>query len=67
MRSRIGPLLAAMLVLLPALVLAGIPLAAKAAQFIMYVGSYTAGTSKGIYGWKFSSRDGSISPLGRMR
>jgi len=43
-----------------------LPGIALSAQFIMYVGSYTAGTSKGIYGWKFSSRDGSISPLGLM-
>jgi 6-phosphogluconolactonase len=42
------------------------PRAAKAAQFIMYVGSYTAGTSKGIYAWKFDSKDGSLSSLGLM-
>jgi 6-phosphogluconolactonase len=42
------------------------PPAVKAAQFIMYVGSYTAGTSKGIYAWRFESDDGSLSPLGLM-
>jgi 6-phosphogluconolactonase len=53
--SRTVSLLAAMLVL---------PGSAVAAQFIMYVGSYTAGTSKGIYAWRFDSHDGTISPLG---
>ena len=38
----------------------------KTAQFIMYVGSYTAGTSKGIYAWRLNSQDGSIAPLGLM-
>jgi 6-phosphogluconolactonase len=42
------------------------PLPASAAQYIMYVGSYTAGTSKGIYAWKFDSKDGSLKPLGLM-
>jgi 6-phosphogluconolactonase len=37
-----------------------------AASFIMYVGSYTSGTSKGIYAWRFNSQDGSISALGLM-
>ena len=36
------------------------------ARYIMYVGSYTAGTSKGIYAWKFDSKDGKIYPLGLM-
>ena len=43
-----------------------LPLPAFAAQYILYAGSYTAGTSKGIYAWKFDSRDGSLSPLGLM-
>jgi 6-phosphogluconolactonase len=42
------------------------PVPAMAAKYIMYVGSYTAGTSKGIYAWKFDSKDGSLSPLGLM-
>jgi 6-phosphogluconolactonase len=42
------------------------PLPAFAAHYIMYVGSYTAGTSKGIYAWKFDSKDGSLSSLGLM-
>ena len=50
-----------------------LPLPAWGDQYIMYVGSYTAGPanvtpppdpSKGIYGWRFDSKDGSISPLG---
>jgi 6-phosphogluconolactonase len=42
------------------------PIPAMAAKYIMYVGSYTAGTSKGIYAWKFDSKDGSLSSLGLM-
>ena len=49
--------------LLGALLLPG---QALAAPYILYVGSYTAGTSKGIYCWKFDSKDGKISPLGLM-
>jgi 6-phosphogluconolactonase len=65
MRSRTVLSLAAMLVL-PVPGFVAMPPVAKAAQFIMYVGSYTAGTSKGIYAWRFNSQDGSISPLGLM-
>jgi 6-phosphogluconolactonase len=43
-----------------------LPGPALAAHYIMYVGAYTAGTSKGIYAWRFDSKDGSISPLGLM-
>lgn len=43
-----------------------LPLPAFAAQYILYAGSYTAGTSKGIYAWKLDSRNGSLSPLGLM-
>ncbi|HVV26516.1 MAG TPA: lactonase family protein [Rhizomicrobium sp.] len=39
---------------------------AEAAQYTMYVGSYTAGTSKGIYAWRFDSRSGRLTPLGLM-
>src|SRR3954468_18103080 len=49
-------------VLLTALVLASTP--AFAAKYFLYAGSYTSGTSKGIYAWSFESRDGSIKPLG---
>jgi len=42
------------------------PAPAFAAHYIMYVGSYTQGTSKGIYAWKFDSKDGSLSSLGLM-
>jgi len=51
------PLLLAMLL---------VPVPALAAKYFMYVGSYTAGSSKGIYAWKFDSKDGSLSPLGLM-
>ena len=43
-----------------------LPAPAFAAKYFMYVGSYTAGTSKGIYAWKFDSKDGSLSSLGLM-
>ena len=39
---------------------------AFAAKYILYAGSYTAGTSKGIYAWTFDSKDGKIAPLGLM-
>jgi 6-phosphogluconolactonase len=38
--------------------------AAHAEQYFLYAGSYTSGSSKGIYAWRFESRDGSLSPLG---
>ena len=37
---------------------------AFAAKYFMYVGAYTAGTSKGIYAWSFDSKDGKLEPLG---
>lgn len=42
------------------------PAPAMAAKYFMYVGAYTAGTSKGIYAWSFDSRDGSLKPMGLM-
>jgi 6-phosphogluconolactonase len=61
------PVLALLLVPAPAFAAKYfMPRAAKAAQYFLYVGSYTAGTSKGIYAWKFDSKDGSIAPLGLM-
>lgn len=39
---------------------------AVAKTFILYAGSYTAGSSKGIYAWKFDSANGALSPLGLM-
>ncbi len=56
MRRFIPLLLAALLAPMPAL----------AAHYILYAGSYTAGSSKGIYAWKFDSKDGSLSSLGLM-
>ena len=43
-----------------------LPGPALAARYFMYVGAYTAGTSKGIYAWRFDSKDGSLKPLGLM-
>src|ERR1700760_972728 len=40
------------------------PAPAFAAKYFLYAGSYTAGTSKGIYAWTFDSKDGAIKPLG---
>jgi len=54
MRHSIPLLLAALL----------IPAPAFAAKYFMYVGAYTAGTSKGIYAWTFDSKDGKLEPLG---
>ena len=54
---------------LPALLAAGMsagPAAAAAGDYILYVGSYTdaPSTSKGIYAWRFSTKDGSLKPIG---
>ena len=35
-----------------------------AAEFFVYVGSYTAATSKGIYAWKFNAATGALTPVG---
>ncbi|HEY4078237.1 MAG TPA: lactonase family protein [Rhizomicrobium sp.] len=52
--------------LAPALFAAALlaPMPALAAQSILYAGSYTAGTSKGIYAWRFDDRTGAAVPLG---
>ena len=42
------------------------PLPAWAAKSILYAGSYTSGTSKGIYAWRFDSKTGRLDPLGLM-
>src|SRR6266571_6576008 len=42
-----------------------LPLAQKAAgDYFVYVGSYTAATSKGIYAWKFNPSTGALASLG---
>ncbi|HWM69042.1 MAG TPA: lactonase family protein [Steroidobacteraceae bacterium] len=43
-----------------------IPSLAGAKIFILYAGSYTAGTSKGIYAWRFDDRTGGLAALGLM-
>jgi hypothetical protein len=48
--------------LLAAALLASTP--AFAAKYFLYVGSYTAGTSKGIYAWTFDSASGKTDSLG---
>ena len=50
--------------LLAAALLASTP--AFAAKYFLYVGAYTAGTSKGIYGWTFDSTTGKTDSLGLM-
>lgn len=34
------------------------------ADYFLYAGSYTAGTSKGIYAWRFNEKDGALTSLG---
>ena len=34
------------------------------ADDFLYAGSYTAGTSKGIYAWRFNEKDGTVKSLG---
>lgn len=36
----------------------------QAEPYILYAGSYTDGTSKGIYAWRFESSSGALEPLG---
>lgn len=40
------------------------PLPASAADYLFYSGTYTDGSSKGIYAWRFHDTDGSMTPLG---
>ena len=44
--------------------IATVPLPALAKSYILYAGSYTTETSKGIYAWRFNDEDGSLSSLG---
>lgn len=50
--------------LFAAAALAATPIVAQAKSFILYAGSYTAGTSKGIYAWRFDSDTGAMTPIG---
>lgn len=50
-----------LLALVAALLLAQV---ADASTYILYAGSYTSGTSKGIYAWRFDSSSGELAPLG---
>lgn len=43
-----------------------LPVPAFAAKYFMYVGTYTQGSSKGIYAWSLDSQDGHLEPLGLM-
>lgn len=36
----------------------------SAAKYFMYAGSYTKGTSKGIYAWTLDGKSGALAPLG---
>jgi 6-phosphogluconolactonase len=38
--------------------------AACAADYLMYVGTYTRGTSKGIYAYRFQTTSGKVTPIG---
>ena len=51
--------------LIALLVAAVFPSAQKSSgEYFVYVGSYTAATSKGIYAWKFNPATGALAPLG---
>jgi 6-phosphogluconolactonase len=52
------------LLLFAALTIVASPAPAFAKSYVLYAGSYTAGTSKGIYAWRFDSKDGALSPIG---
>jgi 6-phosphogluconolactonase len=39
-------------------------LPARAAQYLLYAGTYTSGGSKGIYAFRFNSDTGALSPIG---
>jgi 6-phosphogluconolactonase len=59
-RSLAAALLAAAL----AITATAAPLPVFARSFILYAGSYTAGSSKGIYAWRFDSKNGALAPIG---
>jgi 6-phosphogluconolactonase len=41
-----------------------LPLPVAAADYFLYSGTYTDGTSKGIYAWRYHDGDGGMTPLG---
>jgi 6-phosphogluconolactonase len=44
-----------------------LPVAQKSAgEYLVYVGSYTAATSKGIYAWKFNPASGGLTSVGMV-
>ncbi len=47
-----------------AVLAASLAISAHAAQYIVYVGSYTKGDSKGISAWRFDTSSGDLQPLG---
>jgi 6-phosphogluconolactonase len=47
-----------------ALLLLPLPATAMAADYFLYSGTYTDGSSKGIYAWRFNDADGRMAPLG---
>jgi 6-phosphogluconolactonase len=40
--------------------------AASGAEYLVYAGTYTSGSSRGIYGYRFATRTGKLQPLGLM-
>jgi 6-phosphogluconolactonase len=40
--------------------------AASGADYLVYAGTYTSGSSRGIYGYRFDTRTGRLRPLGLM-
>jgi 6-phosphogluconolactonase len=53
------------LIALALLFATALPFAQKSAgEYFVYIGSYTAATSKGIYAWKFNSGTGALTSVG---
>jgi 6-phosphogluconolactonase len=44
--------------------LAALPAAAAKGEFFVYIGTYTRGSSQGIYGWRLDAASGKLTPIG---
>lgn len=58
---------AAFLWLSPAMTANAQPALAVAKNYIVYVGTFTSGASKGIYGYRFAPATGELAPLGLLQ
>lgn len=43
-----------------------LPVSASGADFLVYAGTYTSGSSRGIYGYRFDPRNARMKPLGLL-